>query len=152
MIINNNDHTRKTLQTDKKNLVSLVVDDNHNDRQILCQQLTNLEITVIEAENAIQALEICQEYFDNNQNSTQPPFDVCFFDIIMPEMGGMPLAANFRKHKILKEIPVAFIISQAENDAPNFYIPMYSGMFAYLIKPINDHDLLQIINIIKRDK
>jgi len=72
--------------------------------------------------------------------------DVCFLDIIMPEMNGIELAGRMRllgfKGKIV------FITSSKDYGVESYQVKA----FYYLLKPFNPEDVIKLLNDIKKNK
>ena len=66
--------------------------------------------------------------------------DVCFLDIIMPEMNGIELAANMRKAGFSGKI--VFLTNSRDYGAESYQVKAYS----YLLKPIKTEDVLKLLN------
>jgi len=72
--------------------------------------------------------------------------DVCFLDIIMPEMNGIELAGRMRllgfKGKIV------FITSSKDYGVESYQVKAYF----YLLKPFNPEDVIKLLNEIKKSE
>jgi serine phosphatase RsbU (regulator of sigma subunit) len=102
----------------------LVVDDNENNRDLLCRHLQEEEYQVSVAANGRQALQMIQAQ----------SYDLILLDIIMPEMNGYQVLQWLRESK-WRSIPVIMISALDELDSVVKCIEM--GAEDYLPKPFN---------------
>jgi CheY-like chemotaxis protein len=116
-------------------LNTLVVDDYENIRQRLCAALRDLGITrITEAGNGLEALEKLRAA------ETDPPFDIVFTDIVMPEMDGFELTEEIRNTSAFRDILIVLVSTHYDT---NYLIRgLRLGADDYVPKPI-DHDLLK---------
>ncbi|MEN8205807.1 MAG: response regulator [Pseudomonadota bacterium] len=77
----------------------LVVDDNPEDRLMLCRMLEGEGWTVVEAENGKRALESVAEALP----------DVIMLDLMMPVMDGFQFLHEFRKVEAWQQVPVVVL-------------------------------------------
>lgn len=80
----------------------MVVEDNHENREMLCRQLTKAGWRVLEAENGLKALEVMQ--------SEQP--GVILLDLMMPEMDGFEFIRELRQHPQWRSLPVIVLTAK----------------------------------------
>jgi two-component system cell cycle response regulator DivK len=112
-----------------KNATILYVEDNIDNRTLVRRILTAEGYTLVEAVNAMQALEILE--------STQP--NLILMDINMPDMDGYSLTAKIKKSPGLESIPiVALTANVMRGDRER---SLEAGCDGYIQKPI-DIDLL----------
>jgi len=71
--------------------------------------------------------------------------DVCFLDIIMPEMNGIELAGKMRSGGFNGKI--VFLTSSKDYGVESYQVKAYS----YLLKPVNVKDVIRLLNEIKND-
>jgi two-component system cell cycle sensor histidine kinase/response regulator CckA len=83
----------------------LAAEDDYIVRNILVHILQNLGFAVLEAEDSVQA----QSLFDKHKDS----INLLFTDVMMPENGGVQLAADLRKIK--PDLPVIFASGYPES-------------------------------------
>ncbi len=103
----------------------LVVDDDPDIRQILCDRIKALGYQVATAENGIEALE----------KITREEPDLVFLDLQMPQLGGMQVLKKVREHS---ELPV--IIISAFGTIEKAVEAMKEGAFDFITKPFcTDH-------------
>ncbi|KJH69991.1 hypothetical protein UH38_20865 [Aliterella atlantica CENA595] len=79
----------------------LIVDDNATNRQILTLQAKSWGMLTQAATSGAEALNILQ----------QEQFDLAILDLQMPNMDGLSLAAEIRKHTKLIELPLVMLTS-----------------------------------------
>jgi len=71
--------------------------------------------------------------------------DLILLDVVMPKMDGFAACQEMRTHKALKSVPIVMLTSRGE---PNNVETGYSsGCNAYLTKPINAHELLEVVRM-----
>jgi len=80
-----------------------------------------------------------------NHVKTGAHIDVCFLDIIMPEMNGIELARNMRAANFYGKI--VFLTASREYGVESYQVKAYS----YLIKPVNTEDVTKLLNEIKNN-
>ncbi|MHB1007364.1 MAG: ANTAR domain-containing response regulator [Chloroflexota bacterium] len=115
----------------KRRLRVLVADDEAIRLLSLTAQLHNLEMdTVGEASNGREAVDLAREL--------KP--DLVILDIKMPEMDGIEAAKA-----ITAERPVPIVLLTAYSERELAQRAIEAGIFAYLIKPISEADLLPAI-------
>ncbi len=80
----------------------MVVEDNTDNRQMICRQLTKAGWRVLEAENGLKALEVMQ---------TEQP-GVILLDLMMPEMDGFEFLRQLRQHAQWRSLPVIVLTAK----------------------------------------
>jgi len=71
--------------------------------------------------------------------------DVILLDVVMPKMDGFEACQEMRKHDSLKNVPIIMVTSRGEPaNVANGY---RCGCNAYLTKPINAKELLEIVGV-----
>lgn len=113
----------------------LVVEDSPTMRQLISFALKRIPgSTIVEANDGIDALK---------KLSTQK-FDVILTDINMPIMDGLKLVSMVRNDPAHKDIPIIIITTEgAEEDRKR---GLALGANAYIAKPIQTQDLLNVVN------
>ena len=112
------------MDPDRKGLV-LVVDDQVENRDLLCRRLAKEGFDAIEAENGMVALSVLDEH----------PIDLILLDIMMPEMDGYQVLDAIRAHAEWSRIPVIVVSAVTDMDSVVHCIEM--GAADYLPKPFN---------------
>ncbi len=125
-------------KTKPSDYVILAVDDSQVDRTIIKKYLEPLGVTIVEATNGIEALEIIKngEYY----------IDAVLVDIEMPRMDGYTLAAEIRKYNKFKYLPLIAVTSRATKT--DRMRSVESGMTEYITKPYSAEYL---VNVVKRN-
>lgn len=113
----------------------LIVDDDIRNIYALAQIIEDRGMTVLEAENGREALEIL------NQN---PEIDLVLMDVMMPEMDGYQTLEEIRKTSEISDIPVIVITAKAMKD--DYHEALKHGANDYLSKPVDD---IRLINLMK---
>ena len=90
-------------------------------------------------------------FFDNGKEALSyiqsgAKIDVCFIDIIMPQMKGTELAFNIRR--INTDMPIVFLTASNDYAAEAFEV----GAFFYLLKPPDKRKVIKILNDIDAKK
>ena len=88
--------------TDSSPRSVLVVEDNTENREMICRQLTKAGWRVVEAENGLKALEVMQ---------TEQP-GVILLDLMMPEMDGFEFIRELRHHPQWQGLPVIVLTAK----------------------------------------
>ncbi len=106
--------------------VILVVDDIIDNRQLICENFVDTEITIVEAENGQEAVNIAQ----------QQAIDLILMDIRMPVMNGYQAAEEIKQ---FKNVPIIALTASVMKDD---YERVKSENFdSYLRKPVLRTDL-----------
>ena len=118
----------------------LVIDDSKLNRAIVKKTLTREDMDVAEAADGLEGLNILQKQ----------KFDLVLVDIIMPNLDGFGFIEQF-KSKIKNEfIPV--ILMTGSEDLNTKIKGLNIGADDYLIKPLNENELLARVNSLIRLK
>ena len=131
------DEEIKKEKTQASDYIVLAVDDSQTDRNIIKQYLKPLGITIIEATNGVDALDIIK----NGEHN----IDAVLVDIEMPRMDGYSLATEIRKYNKFKNLPLIAVTSRASKTDRMRGVEM--GMTEYITKPYSSEYLL---NVVKR--
>ncbi len=75
---------------------------------------------------------------------TEKP-NLILLDVVMPKMDGFAACREIRKHTGLKGVPIVMVTSRGE--PANVQTGYESGCNAYLTKPFNANELLQIVHM-----
>ncbi|MCK9372745.1 MAG: response regulator [Sulfuricurvum sp.] len=116
----------------------MIVDDSKTDRTIMRKSIEPLGITLIEATDGVEALNILKQG-DHN-------FDAMLIDIEMPRMDGYTLAAEIKKYNKYKNMPLIAVTSR--NGKADRMRGVESGMVEYITKPYSPEYLM---NVVKRN-
>ena len=116
----------------------MIIDDSKTDRKIMTTSLKSLGITLIEATDGVEALNILK--------SGEHMFDALLIDIEMPRMDGYTLAAEIKKYNKYKNLPLIAVTSRTGK--ADRMRGVESGMVEYITKPYSP-DYLQ--NVVKRN-
>ncbi|PHR59376.1 MAG: chemotaxis protein CheA [Arcobacter sp.] len=132
---NSNASREKTQPSDYK---VMIIDDSKTDRKIMTSSLKSLGITLIEAIDGVEALNILK--------SGEHIFDALLIDIEMPRMDGYTLAGEIKKYNKYKNLPLIAVTSRTGK--ADRMRGVESGMVEYITKPYSP-DYLQ--NVVKRN-
>lgn len=116
----------------------LIVDDSMTDRAIMKKSLKPLGISITEATNGMEALEIVK--------NGDKFFDAILIDIEMPKMDGYTLAGEIRKYAKFKNLPLIAVTSRTSKT--DRMRGVESGMTEYITKPYSPEYLM---NVVKRN-
>ena len=125
-------------KTQASDYIVLAVDDSQVDRAIMKKYLGPLGVTVIEAQDGIEALDIIK----NGEQS----IDAVLVDIEMPRMDGYTLASEIRKYNKFKNLPLIAVTSRSSKT--DRMRGVESGMTEYITKPYSSDYL---VNVVKRN-
>lgn len=116
----------------------MIIDDSKTDRKIMANSLKPLGITLVEAADGVEALNILK--------SGEHNFDALLIDIEMPRMDGYTLAGEIKKYNKYKNLPLIAVTSR--NGKADRMRGVEAGMVEYITKPYSP-DYLQ--NVVKRN-
>ncbi len=129
-----------TIKTAKKESSSdyhvLIVDDSHTDRLIMQKSLKPLGISITEASNGVEALNILK--------TSQTGFDAILIDIEMPQMDGYTLASEIRKYSKYKQLPLIAVTSRSSKSDRLRGVEV--GMSEYITKPYSSEYLMSVVS------
>ncbi|WP_457561527.1 hybrid sensor histidine kinase/response regulator [Caminibacter pacificus] len=116
--------------------VVMIVDDSAMDRKIMRQALEELGVTIKEAKDGVEALNMLK----------QNDVDAMLIDIEMPRMDGYTLAQEIRKYNKYRKLPLIAVTSRATKADRVRGVEV--GMNEYITKPYTK-EYLQ--NVVKRN-
>jgi two-component system, chemotaxis family, sensor kinase CheA len=113
----------------------MIVDDSKTDRMIMRKSLEATGMTLIEAGDGQEALNILKQG-DHN-------FDAMLIDIEMPRMDGYTLATEIKKYNRYKQMPLIAVTSRTgKSDRMR---GVESGMVEYITKPYSADYLSSVV-------
>jgi two-component system, chemotaxis family, sensor kinase CheA len=113
----------------------MIVDDSKTDRTIMRKALEPMGITLVEASDGQEALNILKAG-DHN-------FDAMLVDIEMPRMDGYSLASEIKKYNRYKNLPLIAVTSRTgKSDRMR---GVESGMVEYITKPYSMDYLASVV-------
>ena len=112
----------------------LIVDDSAMDRKIMRQAIEPLEVTILEAKDGVEALNILKQ---NND------IDAMLIDIEMPRMDGYTLAQEIRKYNKFRKLPLIAVTSRATKSDRVRGVEV--GMNEYITKPYTQEYLQNVV-------
>jgi len=113
----------------------LIVDDNSTNRRILVKQTLIWGMLPSAAASGIEALDFIRHGH---------AFDVGILDMSMPEMDGLALALEIRKHRDAQALPLVMLTSVANQRTRDDKMGR-AAFAAYLNKPIKPSALLDVM-------
>ena len=122
-------------KTKASDYVVMIVDDSKTDRTIMRTSLRDLGITLIEATDGQEALNILKQG-DHH-------FDAMLIDIEMPRMDGYSLATEIKKYNKYKNLPLIAVTSRAGK--ADRMRGVESGMIEYITKPYSPDYLRNVV-------
>jgi len=135
------DSEQNTSDTGNNKFKILIVDDNEHNLFTLRTLISkHLDVEILEASSGQAAI-------DTAVNS--PDIDLIILDIQMPEMDGFQAASMLKIRKRTKDIPIIFLTAAFKSE--EFQEKGYAvGAADYLLKPIDDNQLIHKISIYLR--
>jgi len=125
-------------KTKPSDYVVMLVDDSKTDRSIMRSALTPLGVTLVEATDGVDALNILK--------AGEHQFDAMLIDIEMPRMDGYSLAAEIKKYNRYKNLPLIAVTSRTTKADRMRGVEV--GMVEYITKPYSPEYLM---NVVKRN-
>lgn len=118
-------------------LTAMIVDDSKLARRIVSDILLREGLTLIEAEDGMQAFEImCNKMAE---------IDIVITDLFMPKMDGKDLCKKIRNELNMPELPI--ILLTALSDRTELLGVFKAGATDYLVKPFVKEELLARITV-----
>ncbi|MCX8114436.1 MAG: PAS domain S-box protein [Burkholderiaceae bacterium] len=103
----------------------LIVDDNVTNRRIVLKQTLAWGMVPIAVPSALEAIDLIRH---------GDPFDVAVLDMSMPDMDGLDLAAEIRRHRDAAQLPIVMLTSVGQRvNLASAPVPDFA---AYLSKPL----------------
>ncbi|MCD6173343.1 MAG: response regulator [Sulfurimonas sp.] len=113
----------------------MIVDDSKTDRMIMRKALESTGITLVEAHDGQEALNVLK--------SGEHNFDAMLIDIEMPRMDGYSLATEIKKYNKYKNLPLIAVTSRTgKSDRMR---GVESGMVEYITKPYSADYLSSVV-------
>ena len=113
----------------------LIVDDSKMDRTIMQKSLGPTGITLMEAKDGLEALNIIK--------SGDHQFDAVLIDIEMPKMDGYTLASEIRKYSKYRNLPLIAVTSRTSKSDRLRGVEV--GMTEYITKPYSAEYLENVV-------
>ena len=113
----------------------MIVDDSKTDRTIMKKALDPMGITLVEAADGQEALNILKSGDYN--------FDAMLIDIEMPRMDGYTLASEIKKYNRYKNLPLIAVTSRTSKS--DRMRGVESGMVEYITKPYSADYLASVV-------
>ncbi len=125
--------------TDVSKLHILVVDDNESSLLVIRKQLRHWGIYAESAENATQAIELCNA----RVRLEEKPYDAVILDSDIQGFNATQIAQRFQSDDNLKDIPLVMMTSVAQRGDTELLYEL--GFVAYFPKPLTTTDLLSLL-------
>ena len=113
----------------------MIVDDSKTDRTIMRKSLEPMGLTLVEASDGQEALNILKSGDYN--------FDAMLIDIEMPRMDGYTLATEIKKYNRYKNLPLIAVTSRTSKS--DRMRGVESGMVEYITKPYSSDYLASVV-------
>ncbi|ALV23955.1 chemotaxis sensory histidine kinase [Campylobacter iguaniorum] len=113
----------------------LIVDDSKMDRTIMQKSLEPIGVTVLEATNGVEALNLIK--------SGEHSLDAILIDIEMPRMDGYTLAGEIRKYSKYRNLPLIAVTSRTSKSDRLRGVEV--GMTEYITKPYSSEYLENVV-------
>jgi two-component system chemotaxis sensor kinase CheA len=114
----------------------MIIDDSKTDRTIMKKALSPLGITLTEATNGVEALNILK--------AGDIIFDALLVDIEMPQMDGYTLASEIRKYSKYRNLPLLAVTSRTSKSDRLRGVEV--GMTEYITKPYSAEYLMNAVS------
>ncbi|WQY63571.1 chemotaxis histidine kinase/response regulator CheAY2 [Helicobacter pylori] len=132
-LMNESENTKS--KNSPSDYIVLAVDDSSTDRAIIRKCLKPLGITLLEATNGLEGLEMLK-------NGDKIP-DAILVDIEMPKMDGYTFASEVRKYNKFKNLPLIAVTSRVTKT--DRMRGVESGMTEYITKPYSGEYLTTVV-------
>ncbi|MGL2446932.1 chemotaxis histidine kinase/response regulator CheAY2 [Helicobacter pylori] len=132
-LMNESENTKS--KNSPSDYVVLAIDDSSTDRAIIRKCLKPLGITLLEATNGLEGLEMLK-------NGDKIP-DAILVDIEMPKMDGYTFASEVRKYNKFKSLPLIAVTSRVTKT--DRMRGVESGMTEYITKPYSGEYLTTVV-------
>ena len=113
----------------------LIVDDSKMDRTLMQKALEPLGVSVFEATNGVEALDILK--------TKDKDIDAMLIDIEMPKMDGYTLAGEIRKYSKYRNLPLIAVTSRTSKTDRLRGVEV--GMTEYITKPYSPEYLENVV-------
>ena len=134
-LTNGDGDTVSNEKTKPSDYTIMIVDDSKTDRTIMRKSLEPMGVTIVEANDGQEALNILKSG-DHN-------FDAMLIDIEMPRMDGYTLASEIKKYNRYKNLPLIAVTSRTgKSDRMR---GVESGMVEYITKPYSADYLASVV-------
>ncbi len=132
-LMNESENTKS--KNSPSDYIVLAIDDSSTDRAIIRKCLKPLGITILEASNGLEGLEMLK-------NGDKTP-DTILVDIEMPKMDGYTFASEVRKYNKFKNLPLIAVTSRVTKT--DRMRGVESGMTEYITKPYSGEYLTTVV-------
>ncbi|WP_121011711.1 chemotaxis histidine kinase/response regulator CheAY2 [Helicobacter pylori] len=132
-LMNESENTKS--KNSPSDYIVLSIDDSSTDRAIIRKCLKPLGITLLEATNGLEGLEMLK-------NGDKVP-DAILVDIEMPKMDGYTFASEVRKYNKFKNLPLIAVTSRVTKT--DRMRGVESGMTEYITKPYSSEYLTTVV-------
>ncbi|WP_305864540.1 chemotaxis histidine kinase/response regulator CheAY2 [Helicobacter pylori] len=132
-LMNESENTKS--KNSPSDYIVLAIDDSSTDRAIIRKCLKPLGITLLEATNGLEGLEMLK-------NGDKIP-DAILVDIEMPKMDGYTFASELRKYNKFKNLPLIAVTSRVTKT--DRMRGVESGMTEYITKPYSGEYLTTVV-------
>ena len=122
---------KSELRTDYSNITVLIVDDEPINLQVLVNNLSLQNYSIIQATNGEETLELIKQ-------GLHP--DIILLDVMMPKMTGYEVTQKLREHFPATELPI--LLLTAKTQVKDLVTGLEVGANDYLTKPISKDELL----------
>ncbi|MFP6241637.1 chemotaxis histidine kinase/response regulator CheAY2 [Helicobacter pylori] len=132
-LMNESENTKS--KNSPSDYIVLAIDDSSTDRAIIRKCLKPLGITLLEATNGLEGLEMLK-------NGDKIP-DAILVDIEMPKMDGYTFASEVRRYNKFKNLPLIAVTSRVTKT--DRMRGVESGMTEYITKPYSGEYLATVV-------
>ncbi len=131
-----NTNMQQTQKNSPSDYNVMIIDDSKTDRTIMKKALKPLGISLSEATNGVEALNLLK--------SGDIQFDALLVDIEMPQMDGYTLASEIRKYSKYRNLPLLAVTSRSSKSDRLRGVEV--GMTEYITKPYSAEYLMNAVS------
>ncbi len=121
--------------------VILVVDDNHQNVELMQAYLDDLPCKVMTAYDGLQAIQMIED-------PDQPTPDLILLDVMMPKMSGFEVCKRLKNDPKTRTIPIMMVT--ALNELGDIERGVESGTDDFVTKPVNKLELITRVKSLLR--
>jgi CheY-like chemotaxis protein len=122
----------------------LVAEDNVSNQIVICELLKKI---------GYENITVAHDGVDAYTQMISIHFDIIFMDLKMPMMNGLDVTIKYNSHLKDTNAKSSIIIAVTANLSDNIKTRCFeAGMHGFIAKPINKHDLKNIMDLIKQNE
>jgi CheY-like chemotaxis protein/two-component sensor histidine kinase len=129
-------------------------DNNHGIKILVAEDNVSNQIVIRELLHSLGHTDItvAQDGVDAYTQMVSTAFDIVFMDLKMPMMNGLDATVKYKEHLETTREKSTVIIAVTANLSENIKKRCFeAGMNGFIVKPINKHDLKNILDLIRKN-